>query len=582
MPDRVAFIVWGAVLGAISLSVTTTGRGFSFTEGTVPGQAILLGAGGALTLAATVIVGRPDRRVLAWLLLTAATAWFVAEWPNPAAGDVAFTVGTVAYIATPAVVFHVVVAAGVLRSIHSARALVGAGYLVMLGVVGLAAALTFDPVKSGCVSCPANLLDIGHEPSRWLAVNELGVRAGTVWTAAAILTVTWWLLHASAVQRREVGPLGVTALAYLILELAHFARGWRDGLLGSDATDRRLWQYQAAALVALAAASVADLVRSRRAERALTQVVSDLRAHKDIRAEMSARTRDPTLLIAYPAGGSGHVDAEGKPIDVTTLPGTVTDVRRAGTLLASVVHRPDVATDRVRELAAAVHLALDHERLRANALAQLEDIRRSGVRLLTAGDAERRRLERDLHDGAQQSLVALLLGIRILNTRSNNASPELLEAERLLESALGQLRDLAHGLHPVLLEGAGLATALQALAETRPLTTLELPNTRLTPVVESTLYQLVERVSRDRPASVAVNIREDAVALSLTTPGHLPELGPISDRVSTLDGALSCIPVGDAIRLAVTLPLSPKTPGGAGGPQHVRPDARGHTPSHGR
>jgi len=582
VPARVAFIVWGAVLGAISLSVTTTGRGFSFTEGTVLGQAVLLGAGGALTLAATVIVGRPDRRVLALLLLTAATAWFVAEWPNPTAGGVAFTLGTVVYVATPAVVFHVVVTAGVLRSTHSARALVGAGYLVMLGVVGLAAALTFDPVRSGCLSCPANLVDVGHDPSRWLAVSELGVRAGTVWTGAVIVTVTWWLLHASVVQRREVGPLGVTALVYLILELAHFVRGWRDGLLGSDPTDRSLWQYQAAALVALAAAAIADLVRSRRAERALTQVVSDLRAHKDIRTEMSARTRDPTLVIAYPSGGSGHVDAEGKPIDVTSLPGRVTDVRRAGTLLASVVHRPDVAADRVRELAAAVHLALDHERLRANALAQLDDIRRSGVRLLTAGDAERRRLERDLHDGAQQSLVALLLGLRILNAGSNDASPELLEGERLLESALGQLRDLAHGLHPVLLERAGLTTALQALAETRPLTTLELPNTRLRPVVEATLYQLVEQVSRDRPASVAVDIGKDAVALSLTTHGHLPDLGPIADRVSALDGALSCIPMGDAMRLAVTLPLSPVTTGGAGGPRHVRPDARGHTPSRGR
>ena len=558
MPVRVAFLAWGAVLGAISLSVTLSGPGYSFTEGATTGQTMLLGAGWALTLAATVIVRRRDRHVVAALLLLAATAWFVAEWANPAARDVTFTVGTVAYVATPAVVFHVIVATAGLRSAPPARALVAAGYLIMLGIVGLAAALTFDPATLGCATCPANLVDVWHNPTRWSQLSELGLRAGAAWTAAAVVAVAWWLIRASAVQRRDAGLLALAGLVYLALELAHFARGWTKGLLGSDAQDQTLWRYQAAALFALAAAATADLVRTRHAERALTRVVSDLRADSDIRAQIAARAGDPTLLIAYPGdGGSGYLDAEGRPVDLTSLPGTVTQVRREGTPLAAVIHRPDVAADRVRELSAAVHLALDHERLRANALAQLDDIRRSGVRLVAAGDAERRRLERDLHDGAQQSLVALLLGIRMLRGHGDAVVPELLEAERLLESAINQLRDLAHRLHPVLLERAGLATALWGLAETRPLTLLALPHSRLTALVESTLYLLVERASRDRPVSVRVDVRNDAVGVTVSTQGDLPHLNSSFDRILALDGTFAVSSVEDATLVAVTLPLCP-------------------------
>ena len=126
----------------------------------------------------------------------------------------------------------------------------------------------------------------------------------------------------------------------------------------------------------------------------------------------------------------------------------------------------------VRLTAAAASMALEHSRLQAEVQAQLELVRASRARIVEAGDAERRRLERDLHDGAQQRLVTLTLALGMARSRAAGVDPEL---ESLIESAskeakeaLTELRELARGIHPAVLTETGLAGAIQALVERSP------------------------------------------------------------------------------------------------------------------
>ena len=131
-----------------------------------------------------------------------------------------------------------------------------------------------------------------------------------------------------------------------------------------------------------------------------------------------------------------------------------------------IAHRPGLFADSglADEVASAVRLALENERLHAELRAQLEELRASRARIVEAGDIERRRLERDLHDGAQQRLVTLSLAVG-LAIAEHGDDPKLARAQQELRLLLAELRELAHGIYPVALAEEGLAAAVEALAE---------------------------------------------------------------------------------------------------------------------
>ena len=128
----------------------------------------------------------------------------------------------------------------------------------------------------------------------------------------------------------------------------------------------------------------------------------------ELRARLGRLLGDPSLEIGYPLAGGRLVDADGRTI---ALAGDVTPLVRKGETVALLSHRRGLLEDPTlaEEVAGAARLALEHERLQAELRAELEELRASRTRVVAAADEERHRLERDLHDGAQQRLVALSL-----------------------------------------------------------------------------------------------------------------------------------------------------------------------------
>lgn len=212
--------------------------------------------------------------------------------------------------------------------------------------------------------------------------------------------------------------------------------------------------------------------------------------------------RDPTLRIAYRLPGSmTYVDESGRQVSVDHAERrSVTPIERAGEQIAALVHDPAILQDPdlLRSAVAATRLAVENERLQAEVRAQLEEVRTSRARIVEAGDAERRRVERNLHDGAQQRLVTMSLSLRRLrNELPKDAAPDLTGSvdELLAESkrAIDELRELARGIHPAILAEEGIGAAVGSLADRSPVPVRveRAPERRFADAIEATAYYVV-------------------------------------------------------------------------------------------
>jgi signal transduction histidine kinase len=288
-----------------------------------------------------------------------------------------------------------------------------------------------------------------------------------------------------------------------------------------------------------------------------------------VQAALAQAVGDPELQIAYWLPASDHyVDANGRRVpEAVATPGrAITTLVRDGRQIAVVSHcaaLPDLEP----ELGAAVRLALENERLQAEALAQLDQLRASRVRIVETGDSERRRLERDLHDGAQQRLLALSYDLRLAHTQAatDGDAPTgslLTDAIGQAKAALGELRDLAHGIYPAILAEAGLAPALASLADAAPLPVQihDAAQGRYPAVVETAAYLLVAEALDDaagRAAShAAVSATQDGGRLVVTVKDdgtdRTAAMVQLADRVGALDGQLTVEPT----RLQAELPCA--------------------------
>jgi signal transduction histidine kinase len=292
---------------------------------------------------------------------------------------------------------------------------------------------------------------------------------------------------------------------------------------------------------------------------------------------LATALRDPALRLAR-WDGQRYVDADGRTVEATDPDRTVVTLadgtgRPVGVLLRRVPPWEDTRlTDAVATLVA---LVLDNQRLATEAAGRLAEVHASRARLVTLADTERRRMERDLHDGAQQRLVVAAVGIeqarRALGPHGDPAlAARLGTAADDLAAAISQLRELARGIHPALLTQAGLRAAVEDLVQRSPLpivlTMPALP--RLPPPVEATAYFVVAEALTNAAKHAAadhvtvhfgvdsgrlrVEVVDDGIGGAVLTPGS--GLAGLRDRVRALDGDLT-IHSGPGSRVDAWIPV---------------------------
>jgi signal transduction histidine kinase len=287
---------------------------------------------------------------------------------------------------------------------------------------------------------------------------------------------------------------------------------------------------------------------------------SDFADGEIVRDTLRRLLADPHLDLIYPRVGSGGwIDELGEGTTVMVDDGRAfTPINRGGTPIAGLIHDPALLGDaeRLRRATDAVSLALDNERLKAQLRTQLAEMQASQTRIVEAGDRELRRVERNLHDGAQQRLVGLALTLRLASRRADGdaaVSEILADAASQLDDAIRELRELARGIHPGIVDDAGLGGALETLAEGAagvPVDlVLELPG-RLPESVEVGAYYLVAEAltnvnkhSNARRAAVRaavvdrvlhITVSDDGSGGAAARPGS--GLEGLADRVRALGG----------------------------------------------
>lgn len=503
---------------------------------------------------------RPDRRVGALMTFTG-FSWFASACvasDNPLVFSLAILLCNV----FAAALMHLLLTFpdGELRS-RGDRVTVWLAYLLTsAGVLPLY--VLADPIDD-CSGCPPYVLDAAQvdavQQFGWPALNVMGV----VVLSRVFVTIAMRWRAASGPSRRVLGPVyltGTLTLALLTISLSVQLLSLPE-VIGEVG-----FLLASAVFVLLPYVFLGGLVRSRvlqaGAVGGLMTRLAETPEPGRISGELALALADETLTLAFwlPERGR-YVDPSGQEVELPVIGSgrTVTPVERDGERVAAIIHDASLTEDSglVEAVGSAAALALENERLDAELRARLEDLRASRARLVEAGMAERRRLERDLHDGAQQRLVSLALSIRLARNKVGSEPGEAVDvldgAAQELELALAELRELARGIHPAVLSDRGLDAALRTLAARAPLPVDLHTNVNGIPdAVESAAYFVVSEALTNvakyaQASSAVVQVEQNhgfvLVAVSDDGVGGAdPSAGTglrgLGDRLSALDGRL--------------------------------------------
>jgi signal transduction histidine kinase len=337
------------------------------------------------------------------------------------------------------------------------------------------------------------------------------------------------------------------------------------------------------ALLTVPAALLWGLLRSRLARGGLPDLFRELGTLRGARLEagLAATLGDPDLVLAYRVPGhDAYIDGAGRPVELPAPDrGRITapierDGRELGVLVCDAALDDD--PELVEAVAATAAIALDDARLQTESDERLAELRASRERLVAASDAERRRLERNLHDGAQQRLVSVALQLRLIQSHVRT-DPDLVDrlaasASAELSQSLEELRELARGLHPAVLNH-GLKAALESLVSRAPVpATVSFASTeRLPEPVELAAYFVacealanVAKYAHATSASVRVSRRNGVAVIEIADDGiggadesAGTGLRGLADRVAALDGTLRILsPPGEGTVVTAELPCA--------------------------
>ena len=555
--------VVGLGAAAVALAIAEgPGRYVTYAGSSGGGAALTLLAGLCLIAAGLVTsLGRRPGRT-ADLALLAGLAWFAPVWVGWQEGPpLVRSVAMVLAAFTFPLVFHLVLAypSGRLRSL-AARGLVGVVYLETL-LAALLLALFRDPYFDR--GCWANCT-VDSFLTRSLASFSHRVEIADRWfvASAAFALAASCVVRLATASRIARLRLAATAAPGIVFAGAVIARAIvLQRVTVEDPFDVGLFAIfaiESIALVLVAAGLLTAVFRAYVERWAVARVVANLDeapAPGSVQAAFAEALGDPELQVAYWLADAGrYVDAHGRQVSEPTRgPGRiVTRLVRNEQTIAAITH-PAAIPELETRIGPALRLALENERLQAEVLAQLEELRASRARIVETADLERRRLERDLHDGAQQRLLALSYDIRLAHSSadSDGDTPTELALARAIEEAQGaleELRELAHGIYPAVLTEAGLGPALATLVDASPFPVeIRRAEQRRYPApVETAAYfavaEAVDDAARRDADHAAVSVVHDDGRLIVTVEdsgsSRRSPMVALADRIGALGGSL--------------------------------------------
>lgn len=438
--------------------------------------------------------------------------------------------------------------------------------------------LVYDPPAlnpAGCPGCPSNPFAVAPNAA---LLKTVEVATGTTIVAAYGVVLVLLILRrraASLPSRRILWPVLASGV------LAAAAAAYQAAKLVSDVTrDRGLLTLEPpwdeveswllfGARVLIPIGIGAGVFRLRLAQGPAARLAVEVgteRGPDRIETALRQALADPTIEVWHwdaerrewtdERGAAGPLPQEGDGRSVLML-------ERHGTPVAAVAHDAVLLEDPglLASVGAVLRLSLENDRLTAQVRRQLEEVHASRARLLAAADEERRRIERDLHDGTQHRLLGISMRMQDLRAHAQTAgAPDVLfdelEAVALeLREAMREMRELARGIHPAVLTNEGLAPAVRTLARrcTVPVDLDVALNGRLPPAVETAAYYVVAEglanVARHSLASrseVRLMLGEGVLVIEVADDGvggASPDAGSglrgLSDRVAALDGAMT-------------------------------------------
>jgi len=459
------------------------------------------------------------------------------------------------------------------------RALITSG-VVLVTVVELAWLLFADSRSQICSRCPENAFEVTRNDSVATGLLQ-GQR--TVGVVLSILTVAL-LVHrwrrASAPERRVGAPVLWAGSAMFAALAFSVANDIFDHPLGEGPAWTRELMFASIPIAVLAV-----LLQRRLARGAVAGLVVELgegATSISLREALARALRDPSLELAYWVPASGrYVDADGAPLELPQAgrDRAATVVERDGEPVAALIHDPALAEndELVQSVCAAAGLTLENARLQAELRARLAELQASRARLVSATESERRRIERDLHDGTQQRLVSIAMALGLAESKlaadRPAVEPVLREARDALTVALAELRELTQGIRPAILVERGLAAALDDLAR-RAVLPVQLDvavSGRLPEQVESAAYfvaseALANAAKHSHASDVRLSASQEKGVLSLevsddgiggATAGGGSGLRGLADRVEALGGRLTVSsPPGRGTRLRAEIPCA--------------------------
>jgi signal transduction histidine kinase len=520
---------------------------------------------------------RPENR-LGTVMVFVGFAWFATSLVD-AGPSLVFTVGKALESAYLLGFVYLVLSfpSGRLRSWLD-RALI-ASAVVIVTVVELVWLMFVDSHSQICLECPHNAFEITRNDRVAEGILQGQRAVGVVLSVFTVALLVRRWRHASAPERRMGAPVlwaGSAMFAALAFSVA-------NDIFGHPLGEGPAWLRELV-FGSIPIAVLAALLQRRLARGAVAGLVVELEgvAAVDLREALARALGDPSLELAYwvPAGAR-YVDAGGQPVALPEPDSerAATVVEREGEPIAALIHDPALAEndELVQSVCAAAALTLENARLQAELRAGLAELQASRARLVEATDTERRRIERDLHDGTQQRLVSIAMALGLAESKlgADQAAvqPVLREARDALAVALAELRELTQGIRPAILVERGLAAALDDLARRAALPVrlyVDVPG-RLPEQVESAGYfvasEALANAAKHSHASelrlaasqeegvLVVEVADDGIGGASTSGGS--GLRGLADRVEALGGRLTVSsPPGRGTTLRAEIPCA--------------------------